>query len=198
MIQYADQSLEDETLDLSGKDAFYLGPNLSLMRCNVVLRVSPSALTLTRVRFLKCRIETKRKLSNFRWLNAWMEQCSFIGTFSGCDFGNWPSHFEPGGGIQACDFSGATLDGCRFVGCDASTIVFPTWPCFTILDPVNRIDEFRSVDWPGDMKILIETIAHFPPETVAVTYLSSAIEKQLGAAPDRLRSVLERLDGVTT
>jgi hypothetical protein len=196
MIQFQNQVVEDRQLDLSNKEAYYLGPDLTLRRCTVTLDLNASALTINRVRFLDCHIEAKKALRSFYWLNAFLSGCTFAGEFRGSDFGNWPSHFDPEGGIEHCDFSAATLDGCRFIGCDASTLLFPSWPCFTILNPVDRLEELQAAHWPGDADILVENIADFPPNTAAVTYLATAVEQELDADLEELRAVLEHLGGI--
>jgi hypothetical protein len=196
MISLQNKTLENERIELGGKDSYYLGPNLTLRSCTVVLKVSAKALTINKARFIDCRIEAKKALNNFYWLDAFITKCHFTGKFIGSDFGNLPSHFDPEGGIEHSDFSEAILDGCRFIGCDSSTIKFPRWPCFTILDPVGRLAKLKAVRWPGDADILVENIADFPPSTAAVTYLATAIEKELDAGQEELRAVLEKLGNV--
>jgi hypothetical protein len=196
MIRYQNRVLEEQRLELGNKQVHYLGPDLTLSHCTVILDLSARSLIVNRARFLDCDIVAKRALSSFYWLNAFISRCRFAGRFEGSDFGNWPSHFDPGGGIEHCDFTGAILDGCRFIGCDASTLLFPQWPCFTILDPIDRLNELQAARWPGDADILVENIADYPPSTAAVTYLATVIEKELDAGLEELRTVLEHIGGI--
>jgi hypothetical protein len=82
------------------------------------------------------------------------------------------------------------------MGCDARTLKFPSWPCFTLLDPVRRKDELLAVQWPGTMRITVESFVEGPPETAAVTYFAPAVAKRTGTTEDAIRAVLDTLPGV--
>lgn len=196
MIHIHHTRLENELIELGNQDAYYLGPDLTLVNCTVVLRLSARAFTLTTTHFIDCQIQAKKRLENFYWCNAFLKNCRFSGIFSGCDFGHWPENFEPEGGLEEGDFSQATLDGCRFIDCDSNTITFPVWPCFTILDPVQRIAEMNTVQWPGNMSILLQTFADYPQRTTAVTFSAPVLAKKLGFHESELKPVLEQLGGI--
>jgi hypothetical protein len=197
VTQLQNQEIEDQRVELGPDDTPYLGPKLELRRCVVVIDAPADALTLNDVRFLDCEIEAKKELSNFYWLDAFLRGCKLTGRYSGCDFGHWVPEFSETGGIESCDFSEASLDGCRFIGCDASTLRFPAWPCFTILDPVRRVDELRSAPWPADTDILVDNIADFPDTTAAVSYDASVLAEEFEVDIDGLKATVERLEGVT-
>src|SRR5581483_595762 len=95
--------------------------------------------------------------------NCW-ERCKFLGTYWSCQFGQLQSPFEyesekldgfrvwtnPWGRylVKECDFSQARMHYCAFENCDVSTMKFPRWPCFTILDPARNRDDFAEIDLP--------------------------------------------------
>ena len=197
MTQLQNQELEAQRVEVSSDGSYYLGPGLELRRCVVVLDTPADALTINEVRFVDCEIEAKRELSNFYWLDAFLTGCKFSGAYGGCDFGHWVPEFSEFGGIEACDFSQAALDGCRFIGCDASTLRFPGWPCFTILDPVQRVAELGSAPWPGDTDILVDNIADFPETTAAVTYDANILAEEFEVDIGELKAAIDRLEGVT-
>jgi len=196
VFQLRDQVIENQTIELAGKDYQYLGHNLILIGCRVVIRVSASALTVAKTKFLDCDIEVKRKLNNFRWFSAYLEDCRFTGMLRGCDFGHWPEMHAVAedGGIKNCDFRGATLDGCRFIGCDPASLQFPRWPCFTILHPGRRKEELASIRWPGQLAPVM-SVDWTPPITTALTYSAAAIVKKYGAGTSEaeLRTVIETM-----
>jgi hypothetical protein len=195
-VIFEDRVIENERLELSDKDALYfLGQNLTLRHCTLVLRVPAQRLHVNRVKLIDCTIEVKKELKNFRWCHAFLKGCKFTGRLTGCDFGQWPDSPEEGG-IEGCDFSAAQLQGCRFIGCDVSTLRFPSWPCFTILDPVRRLDELSKVPWPGQVGILVKTLSASPPETAAVTISATVFGKRFGASEDDIKAALKKLDGV--
>src|SRR3954447_19110198 len=115
-VTFEDRVIENERLELGGDDALYfLGNNLTLRHCTLVLRVPAQRLHVNQARIIDSTIEVKKELKNFRWCSALLKGCKFTGHLTGCDFGRWPDSLEEGG-IEDCDFSAAQLQGCRFIG----------------------------------------------------------------------------------
>lgn len=197
MIQFSDQEMADERLVLdSATELYYLGHNLTLRRCTLIIKVPARALVIARTRLIDCTIEAKRELINFRWGSAHLRGCKFKGRFRGNDFGMLQDE-QADGSVEACDFTEAHLDASRFSGCDVNTIRFPPWPCFTIKDPVGRWRELRKLPWPGLIgPVVVEGFAEYPSTSVAVTYSATGLAKRHGTTPEAIRAVLEKLDGV--
>jgi hypothetical protein len=200
-VIFEDKALENERLELTGRDAHYfLGPHLTLRRCTVILKVSAKRLFINQARFIDCTFEVKQELKNHQdWIGASLERCRFKGRLSGCDFGHWPEYSSAPwcqfGSIEDCDFTEARLDGCRIMGSDPATIRFPKWPCFTILDPIGRARELNSVQWPGRFgSVVIEDLYDQPPPTKALTLFAPAEAKRYDANPEELRAVIEQFD----
>jgi len=196
-----DKEIENERFEVTDKESLYfLGPNLTLRHCTVVLKVPARRLHLLGVRFIDCTFEVKQELKNHQaWIRASLEGCRFKGRFSGCDFGYWPEYgSEPEyqfGSIKDCDFTEAQLDGCRFMGCDPATLRFPKWPCFTILDPIASSSKLNSVQWPGTFRsVTLEVLSEQPARTVAVTLFAPAMAKRRETTPEELKAVLEKFD----
>jgi len=196
-----DKEIENERFEVVDKSAHYfLGPNLTLRNCTIILKVPASRLFINQARFIDCTFEVKQELKNHQqWIRASLKGCRFKGRLSGCDFGHWPEYgSEPElqhGSIEDCDFTEARLDGCRIMGCDPSTLRFPKWPCFTILDPIGRAEELRAVQWPGRFgRVIIEELHNRPSATRAVTYFAPAVAQRFDTAPEELRTVVEKFD----
>jgi hypothetical protein len=195
MIQFRDTELENERLELNSKtEHYYLGHQLTLRSCTLVIGVPANALTIARTHLIDCTIEVKKGLKHFSWDGVFLKGCRFSGVLTGCDFGRWPDSEE--GGIEDCDFTDARLEGCRFIGCDARTLKFPAWPCFTVLNPTQRSHELAALQWPGQLGIVVSTFSKYPPSTAAVTFSAKKLAKEFDATEDEIRAVLERLDGV--
>ena len=188
--------IENERIEINAGDIGFLGPNLTLQNCTLVLRVATRNLILIAPRLINCTIEVKKELKNLRWCSAFLKGCRFTGAMTGSDFGRWPYDETERGGIEDCDFTGARLDACRFIDCDPKTLKFPSWPCFTILDPMRRLDEILAAPWPKATRVLVNTLASSPPQTVAVTDSATVIAKRTGTTPEALRAVLDTLPGV--
>lgn len=190
------QTIEATEFVLTDKDQNYLGPDLVLQRCHLVLRTNAKALTITNVQFLDCQIEAKKKLVNFQmWCGATIKGCTFKGLFIGNDFGHWPEQF-PNGSIENCNFSEAVLDGCRFMDCDIGSIKLPSWPCFTILNPYRRRSELESLQWPGELRIWANVIAQNTDITAASVSFAPTLAKQFSCTEDELQEALIRLGDV--
>lgn len=196
-IHYENREIEGERLDLTQRGIYWLGPNLTLRRCTVVLGVSGRWLTLMSARLIDCSIEVKRELVGAAWTEVALKGCRFKGRFSGCDFGPWQGYTQgwEKGAVEDCDFSEARLDACRFHGCDPRGLRLPRWPCFTIVDPIGRAAELSRLKWPGSFgSVVVGTLATEPPSTVALTYHAPSVAKREETTPEELRAILATLD----
>ncbi|EPX57148.1 hypothetical protein D187_006902 [Cystobacter fuscus DSM 2262] len=193
------KEIENERLELSDKNSLYfLGPNLSLRNCTVILKVSARSLIIIGARFINCTFEVRQELKNHQqWVKAALKGCQFKGRFSGCDFGHWPEYGTgwEHGSIEDCDFTEARLAGCRFHGGDINTLRFPRWPCFTFLDPIGRAPELRSVKWPGSFgEVVVDNLHTHPPSTQALSYYAPSAAERFETTPEELRAVIEKFD----
>ncbi|MFP2904227.1 hypothetical protein ACLESD_03950 [Pyxidicoccus sp. 3LFB2] len=196
-LNIEDREIENERIEVNAGDIGFLGPNLTLRNCTLVLRVATRNLILIGPRLIDCTIEVKKELRNLRWCSAFLKGCRFKGAMTGSDFGRWPYAETPErGGIEDCDFTEARLDACRFIDCDLSTIQLPSWPCFSILDPGSRKSELLAHPWPGSMRVTVDSFTDAPPGTRAVTYFAPAVAKRNDTTAEALRAVLDTLPGV--
>jgi hypothetical protein len=200
-VFYEDQERENERLELTDKGSMYfLGRNLTLKNCTLVLKAAARNLFIRDVRFINCTFEVKQELKNHQdWIRASLKGCRFKGRLTGCDFGYWPEYgSDPEyqlGSIENCDFTETRLDACRFHGGDPATLRFPKWPCFTILNPIGRAAELRGVQWPGRFgRVIVEDLHTHPPSTVALTFFAPAEAKRLDTTEEELRAVIEKFD----
>ncbi|HZH78932.1 MAG TPA: hypothetical protein VEY88_23090 [Archangium sp.] len=197
-VIFKHQEIANERLELTDKNSlYYLSTGLTLRHCTVVLKVPASRLLIKEARFIDCTFEVKQELKNHDWSSAFLKGCRFTGRLSGCDFGHRLPLLEgrENGGIEECDFSEARLDGCRFHGCDPRTLRFPTWPCFTFLDPIGRSRELNSVQWPGSFRpIVVEGPYPDPPSTMAVTCFAPTEAKRHDATPEAFKALIEKFD----
>ncbi|WNG27998.1 hypothetical protein F0U62_31295 [Cystobacter fuscus] len=198
-IHYKDREIVGERLELSKGTLYWLGPNLTLRNCTVIISVASRALTMMSGQFIDCTIQAKGELKNKRWSRMNFKGCRFKGRFTGNDFGFREDDLDKWriGGIADCDFTEARLDACRFYNCDMSTIRLPRWPCFTILDPVHRAEELARVEWPGTYgRVVIEGLKRQDTSIVALTDHAPSEAAQFDTTQEELRTVLERVPWV--
>lgn len=198
MIQLQNQELMNEQLVLDNpSEVHYLGHNLTLRDCTLVIKVPARALVIARAWLIGCTVETQRTLKGFLWDWAHLRDCQFRGRYSSNDFGTF-SHAPAEGSIAGCNFTQAQLDGCRFFGCDVNTLSFPSWPCFTLLEPGRRRHELGALPWPGKNGALIgKVLAQTPVAAMALTYSAPSLAKRCGTTPEAIKAVLEKLGGVS-
>ena len=194
-VIFENKVIENERFELGDKNAlYYLGPNLVLRSCTLVLRVPPKRLLPRGMTLIDCTVEAKREVKSFAWYAAHLKSCRVTGRFFGCDFGNYPDYVRPlrdVGGVEDCDFTAAHLHACRFVGCDPSTLRFPRWPYFTILEPYRRWREFAAILWPREIRTWFTSAEDDPETTPAVTFSATALAKEANVPEERIRALLE-------
>lgn len=195
MISLNDRTVQGETVSIDQKSVYFLGPNLTLRDCTVVIAIPGSDLILAASRFESCRIGAKKKLSGVTWHNVFFSGCSFAGVFHGCEFGH-TADGDPGGGLERCDFSEATLDTCGFHNVDVADVTFPAWPGFTVIQPRAHAAAIQAAPWPGKSRVVGEVLAECEPEITAVSYDASAVAKRYSVSEDALRTAVSAISDV--
>jgi uncharacterized protein YjbI with pentapeptide repeats len=194
MIKYAKTHLQNMDLVLPDNEMNILGPELMVSNCSITIRCAAGSLVIPGARFVDCQVTAKRKLSNFAFDYAGLVNVKFYGRFDGCDFGSWTGVKQAE--VRNCDFSEADLRECRFINCDPDTLVFPKWPCFTILQPHSRLQAFLSQSWPTEkLRLVMQSYVSNDPRCSALTGHADILKKY-GGDTDTLRTILSRLNGV--
>lgn len=189
----SEETIENEALTFDGSTPTILGPGLVLKGCQLTLRTSQKNLVVSGVVIEGSSIQARAPLKNFKWCEATIRDCRFTGHYIGCDFGRWPEFFERPGEITDSDFSGAILEGCRFLNCDVESLRLPRWPSFTILQPAEQAQQLAGVSWPGSVRLLMGVIGQSPRGTSAVTEHAPSVVKRRGGTEAELRAILEAL-----
>jgi hypothetical protein len=152
-MHLTNRCLDAETLVFGKDECWILGNKLSLIRCRIFIRARGRNFVLNDAEFKDCEIIARVNQIDVDWTSARLENCSFQGQFTGCDFGLRP---PPGGDsnygrLVDCDFTHAWLDCCRFFNCEATAIKLPAWPCFSIIDLERARSEFVKLDLPENL-----------------------------------------------
>jgi hypothetical protein len=197
-IHFKDREILGERIELTKGPLYWLGPNLTLRDCTVIISAARRSLTLMSGQLINCTIQVKGELKTLAWAPMKLTGCRFTGRFGGNDFGFREDLDERRklGGIEDCDFSEARLNGCRFFNCDMSTIRLPRWPCFTLMDPREHAAELIRLEWPGQFGILVEGLAKNPEGTVAETWHAPTMAEKTDTTVEELRAALERVPSV--
>jgi hypothetical protein len=197
-IHYKSREIVGERIELTKGPIYWLGPDLTLRDCTVVISAAGRSLVPMSGRFINCTIQAKGELKTVRWAPLRFNGCRFKGRFTGNDFGFREDEIDKWkvGGIEDCDFSEARLEGCRFFNCDMTSIRLPRWPCFTFLDARRHAAELARRAWPGSFDSVIRTVCAPPNGTVASAWHAPTIAKKSDTTVEELRAALETAPGI--
>jgi hypothetical protein len=124
--------------------------------------------------------------------------CRFHGLFSGIAFGK-SDNIERDGGfgdIDNCDFTEATLDGCRFFNVAVSTLRFPAWPHVVLHDFAKRAQDVAAMTWPGELGRYMRICADQPASVKASVIHVPSFAKLVACTEEQVRKAFEKFGGL--
>lgn len=184
--------IANQQVVLSNREDHFLGPDLVVMDCDVVVDCAESRLSVVKTTFNSCSITITKRLKNYEWFGARFDNCSFQGELTGLRFGNFPDEvLESFGDVTNCSFESAVLHLTDFLNVDISSITFPRWPGFTVPEPSTHSD-LLGIQWPGDLRLLFETIVESTSETTALSVHAPFAIRDLGGNIGTLKALLDR------
>lgn len=209
------RTVRDQNLSLGPGARHAIGPDATLERCRLEIGPGVGSKTLGIIAptdFLDCQVVVRKRLVNLQaWWEAKLIRCAFEGWYRGNDFGHWRSapDYKPDpamtaaglddrehdvyGDVVDCDFTGAILDGCRFVNVDMSRVKLPGWPHVTFFEPHRFARLLPKAMIPPTLKLFFEQVAQEDPQVSAVVeYVDVPIEKGEFSEPE-LRTVLKNI-----
>jgi hypothetical protein len=185
-MKLKDTHISNEKIILAGEDIPSLGPNLVLENCEVVS--NETELIFAGFKMIGGQFVQQVPLEDHRFKFGHFSGVKFSGIFSGCDFGDWESNERSS--IENCDFSGAMLDGCRFLNCEVETLVLPKWPCFTLVNPSGTRKFVQSKEWPAKIASYLDFCTDEDPECVAVCDDAARVAKKNSLSLSEFRDIL--------
>jgi hypothetical protein len=200
-IHYENREIVGERIELTKGPIYWLGPDLTLRDCTVIISAAGRSLVPMSGQLINCTIQAKGQSKAVVWAQMTLKGCRFKGRFTGHEFGFREGlvdtrRWKPGG-IEDCDFSEAQLHGVGFNHCDMSTIRLPRWPCFTFLDPRGHAAQLRQHSWPGRFgRVTVEVACESPEGTVAMTWHAPTAVEKMDTTVEALRAALEGVPGV--
>jgi len=153
---------------------------------------------ILRSRFEDCEVIAVKRQRDSNFFTARFLNCRFKGVFSGIDFGRSHSIERDGdfGGIENCDFTAATLDGCRFVNADVSTLRLPAWPHAVLLDPYKRAADVAQMQWPGLLGLYMKGCTEMPESFKATVLHMPSLAPLVQCTEEQVQEALKRLGGL--
>lgn len=152
-----------------GRFADRICDDVLLDNCHLTLGKGANVI-LGRCEMRDCLIESSERLQDMRWGTCRLIRSRFQGEYTGCVFGPWPQDALYGvGQVEECDFSASQLHLCEFYTAEPESIVLPSWPCFTIIDPlINQSNWCRGP--LGEILASVRAVArHFSASLRALT-----------------------------
>ncbi len=193
-MNFKNQFISQREILLIVDEVNVLGPDLVLKGCSVLSSCTAEALVIGGLRMDGGVFSQRSPLSNYHFERAHFEGVSFVGSYVGCDFGDWDS--AQNSSVANCDFTNARLDGCRFLRCEPQTILFPKWPCFTIINPKAACQYVSSQRWPGRIGTTLGIYTDADSECVAITGDAERLAKKNNLSLSDLRILLMKIPGI--
>lgn len=184
----------DDDIRLSNAIINSLGPELYLENCTVESACEQRALFICGLKMVGGKFSQMIPLTNFQFEQAYFSNVKFNGNFIGCDFGDWENPERPL--VEECDFTDATLDGCRFLNCDVQKINLPKWPCFTLLNPAAARSVVLARQWPSKVGLVLDIYTDNDPECVAISGNAQRLAEKNALTLDDFRQLLMTLPGI--
>lgn len=193
------QSLSGETVTLSEEDVHglfdstFASGTLKLARKSV-----RSAIVIVRSTIKDSDVIAVKRQRNDHLFQARFINCRFHGVFSGIDFGRSHNVERDGdfGSVEGCDFTDATLDGCRFINVDTSTLRFPTKNHAVLLNPGQRESDVSNFQWPGQLENYMRACTSKPASFNAAVMHIPSLAKLVKCTKDEVRAALEQFGGL--
>jgi hypothetical protein len=145
-----------------------------------------------------CSIDAVKPQRDHDFFFARFINCRFHGVFSGIDFGRSHNVERDGdfGRVEGCDFTDATLDGCRFFNVDAASLRLPRWPHVVLLDFAQRAADVAAMKWPGQLGNYMSVCADQPVSLRVVVIHIPSIAKLMACTEEQAKEAFEKFGGV--
>ena len=192
-----DQRLAHETVVLSEKECHGL---VSSMFVSGTLRLAQPkhSPVIVQSTVVDSDVIAVKRQKEYRFFKARFVDCRFHGVFSGVDFGRAHDVERDGdfGGVENCDFTDATLDGCRFVNVDVSTLRFPSWPHVVIVDPYKRAADVEAMQWPGQLGLYMQGCTSRPESFKAAVLHVPSLASLVKCTEEEIKAAFEKFGGL--
>jgi hypothetical protein len=144
----------------------------------------------------ECLVDAVKPQRDSDFFTARFFNCRFKGVFSGIDFGSGrrTDLHQDFGAVEGCDFTDATLDGCRFFNTDVSSLRLPGWPHAVLLDFSKRAADVAAMTWPGELGRYMRL--NEPDAVKAVVLHIPSLARLVACTEEQIRQALEEFGGV--
>lgn len=192
-----DQSLVDGTVVLSENDCRGL-VDCTFASGTLRLAQSKGRPVIVHSTITDSDVVAVKRQRDYPLFDARFIGCTFFGTYSGIDFGHSDRRDDHGdfGCVERCDFTQATLDGCRFFNVDVSTLRLPRWPHVVIEEPHTRAADVRAMSWPGHLGEYMDICTNKPSSLKASVIHVPTLVHQVRCTESEAREAFEKFGRV--
>jgi hypothetical protein len=194
-----DQHLVGETVILSDEECAGLVES-TLTAGTLKLAQSKGRPTLLHSTVKDSDVIAAKRQKDYQLFQARFVNCRFHGLFNSVDFGHTDRAQlrEDFGGVEGCDFTEATLDGCRFFNADVSTLRLPAWPHVVLHDFHQRARDVAAMTWPGELGRYMRICADQPESVKALVIHVPSFAKLVACTEEQVREAFEKFGGLLT
>jgi hypothetical protein len=190
-----DQKIAHETVVVSEKECHGL---VSSMFVSGTLRLAQAKYgpVIVQTTVVDSDVIAVKRQKDYRLFKARFLNCRFHGVFSGVDFGHTDDLEDGFGAVENCDFTDATLAGCRFLNVDTSTLRLPSWPHVVIIDPYKRAADVAAMQWPGQLGLYMEGCTNRPESFKATVLHVPSLASLVKCTEDEIKAAFEKFGGL--
>lgn len=189
-----DEIVVNQTVRLASDQVSVLGPNLELRDCVVVSEANSDGVAFAGAAMIGGVFDQRTPLEDFHFERVHFRGVRFVGTYSGCDFGDWDDMQKSS--VTECDFSESSLNNCRFLNCEMAEIKTPSWPCFILSNPALARDFVKSKSWPRKIDMVLDIYTDTDPQCVAVVGNADVLALDSSLTAAELRTLLQEIPGI--
>jgi hypothetical protein len=139
-----------------------------------------------------------KRQKDYPLFQARFVNCKFHGLFSGVSFGRTDRSElrEDFGDVEGCDFTEATLNGCRFFNVEVSTLRLPAWPHVVLHDFAKRAQNVAAMTWPGELGRYMRICADQPASVKASVIYVPSFAKLVACTEEQVREAFDKFGGL--
>lgn len=190
-------AVSGETVVLSDKECRGL-VDCTLDAGTLKLAQSRGSPTILRSTVRGSKVVAEKFQRDYALFKARFVACSFHGFFSGVDFGRSPKIERDGsfGSVEECDFTLATLDGCRFFNTDVSTLRLPAWPHVVLVDFSERAEDVAATAWPGELGRYMRVCASQVASVKVLVLHVPSFARLVACTEESVKAAFEKFGGL--
>jgi hypothetical protein len=152
------ERIERKTIEIGKGEWNDFLTHCTVVECHLRIVCGARSVNLFNSTFERCTFDPRRELKNLPFSGITLRDCTFLGKYCGCRFGNEDE--DDACEVRGCDFSQAKLFHlCDFLdGVDVGSLRWPPWPHIAVTDLPQHRKQWLRLKLPKEMRIVQDVI----------------------------------------